>query len=618
MEQIAPTAVLPGPRRHTRTSKGSPLVKPRDDINKLTGKSKQKLEVSSPVVEPTTPAESVLETHHIYQEAVIPHPFAQPLPNIEEALEAAFEGQQDLPETHVPSSHDFHGEESTSVHDPTDSTDSDVASWLGGQSDAENTFLQRNGYTVPLSNEALAAIRVVLGKEAAIEMASIRADSSDFQSTLLEDRNVQLEETTQWIDPEWEYLHTYDFGRKPDEPSITNFLDRLWLADLDFCRGQQEAMFQRTVMMAMINRHQLISAGNEKPTDLSKSVLMFSVEATWNCPPMPTRRYWNPTGKESKIWTTYPKPDLCVSFRRHNIIEKGDWNTLPNATRHLICYEGIKGGFNEADRAFGFFFVEAKRSRFHPDHEVTLHQVLNDASQALHNMYEFFREAQQLQVFFDRVRVFSAATSEKGIIVRVHRATELPENAKSTRIVPEYPLQFEHQTYQSFNREEFDRSKVVEAFERIIVGYGERQLLELLKKAAADVGKKANHEWVRNKYVVNPAAFNDYRYGQYGGRSSTTASKLQTPAIEGSQSARTTSMPPPSTSTFMQGSHTSGQKEVIDQTMGRRSSLSQGVAELQTGSFGSQSSEGSRKRTRDTTTTKQRGNANKKRKANEQ
>ncbi|KAF2238423.1 hypothetical protein EV356DRAFT_308689 [Viridothelium virens] len=160
--ETSPTAVLPGPRRHTRTSKGSPLVKPRDDINKLTGKSKQKLEVSSPVVEPTTPAESVLETHHIYQEAVIPHPFAQPLPNIEEALEAAFEGQQDLPETHVPSSHDFHGEESTSVHDPTDSTDSDVASWLGGQSDAENTFLQRNGYTVPLSNEALAAIRVVL------------------------------------------------------------------------------------------------------------------------------------------------------------------------------------------------------------------------------------------------------------------------------------------------------------------------------------------------------------------------------------------------------------------------------------------------------------------------
>lgn len=125
-----------------------------------------------------------------------------------------------------------------------------------------------------------------------------------------------------------------------------------------------------------------------------------------------------------------PRPDLCVSFRRTEIIDPDFWTTLLPTTQGVTCYEGIRDLNNEATRAFGFFFVEAKRSWLWPDDDTALNQALKDASQALHNIYEFFREAEQIADFFARVRVFSATASEKGIIIRAHWARKLPENTK--------------------------------------------------------------------------------------------------------------------------------------------------------------------------------------------
>jgi hypothetical protein len=562
--------------------------------------------------------EPVFERQQEYQEPDAPSTFVQPLPSIEAALEAAFEGQQEQSEFDSLSSRDLRGEETLNVHG---STDSEIVPWFGDPPDAEDVFLQRSGYIVPLNNEALAAIQVVLGKEAAIKMAGIKSDSRDFRKTLTEDRNVFSEET-RWTDPEWAHLDTYHSSREADEASIADFLDRLWLADLGFCRDQQEAIFQRTVMMAMINRHQLIFAGNKRPIELPESALMFGVEATWSCPPMPTRRYEKKADKnkeEPKTFATMPKPDLCVSFRTRKIVDSAHWKLLLPRTQQLICYEGIEDDNNEAGRAFGFFFVEAKRSRTEPDDKMALYQALNDASQALHNMYEFFREAKQTPEFFKRVRVFSATASEKGVIIRVHWARELPEDTElsTDRIVPEYPLQFQYQTYESFKGKEFDRLKVVEVFERIMVGYGERQLLELLKTAAASVKKKASDAWRKRDQVPLPRAFNTYRYGQSGKPGSRTASRPQTPAGEGNQPTNSMFMPPPNVPRSMQESYTSDTTEVIDQTVGESTSLSQGVAELQTDSFDSQRSNGSQKRRRGTMPTKQRDHLSKKRRTKE-
>ena len=582
----------------------------RDDIQKLIGKRRQKPEESS-LVKSAVPAESVFERHHEYQESHLPRTSVQPLPSIEEASKADSAGQQVLSEFRSQPSRNF-AEETPSADD---STESDAVSWLRRPSDAETTFLQRNGYIVPLSNEALAAIRVVLGREAALTMASIYASSPEFRKTLKEDREVLLQET-KWKDPERKHLDEHDFGPKKDGDFVADFLDRLWSADLSFCRDQQEAIYQRTVLVAMINRHQLIYAGMEMSTELPESDLRFSVEAAWKCPSMPTRRFTKKANKNQvgqQIFTTLPKPDLCVSFRRNIIIDSDDWKLLLPETQQLICYEGIANDNSEASRAFGFFFVEAKRSRNEPNDEVALGQVLNDASQALHNMHEFFKEAGHTKTFFKRVRVFSATTSEKGVIIRVHWASELGENTETTvrRIVPDYPLRFEHQTYESFNGNHFIRLKVVEVFERVMIGYGVKQLLGLLKAAAAVVKKKASDASRNGNYE---GVFNDYRYGQSGGPASRAPSKLRTPAVEGSQPAYSGFMPPPTTSRPIQEIHTSDPVEGISQAIPQSTSLSQDVTELQTSSFDSQSSEAFQRPRRKSTLIEQPENPAKRRK----
>lgn len=485
--------------------------------------------------------------------------------------------------------------------------------------DAEKFLLQRNGYIPSLSNEVLATIHVVLGMDTAKELAGISPYSSEFEKTLEEDRNVLLEET-KYQDPEWAYLNNYQIDRDADEASIANFLDKLWLADLRFCKNQQEAIFQRTVMMNMINRHQLIFPDSKILSELSGSPLMFSVEAPWDCPPMPTARFkrlpislkLDKSNGESKIYTTAARPDLCVSFRTSKIIGPDLWKKLPPQTQHLVCYEGITE--NKRDRAFGFFFVEAKKSRAEPDDKVALNQVLNNASQALHNIHEFFKEAKETPAFFKHVRVFSATASEKGAIIRVHRAVELPTDTELcfNRVVKDYPLQFEYQTYKSFRGENFNRFEVVEAFERIIRGYGEKQLLVLLQQAEANIRKKAFNAWENSHVIPFEAAFNDYRYGQSGKPGSKMSSKPQTPAIEDSQPV---SMPPPNLFRPMRESHHSDETEVIDQIAGE-STLSQGIAGSETEGFDSQRSKGSHRRGGAISFAKRHENPSKKRKSN--
>lgn len=80
---------------------------------------------------------------------------------------------------------------------------------------------------------------------------------------------------------------------------------------------------------------------------------------------------------------------------------------MPKATKRLVCYENM----SEIRRARGFHFftIEAKKGLMSADDTVGKRQSLNNASQALHNMFEFFRDAgpQHEDIFFTKVRFFS-------------------------------------------------------------------------------------------------------------------------------------------------------------------------------------------------------------------
>ena len=68
-------------------------------------------------------------------------------------------------------------------------------------------------------------------------------------------------------------------------------------------------------------------------------------------------------------------------------------------------------------RAFHFFSMEAKGPQFMPEDNVGYRQNFNTASQALHNMYKFMKRANELKIFFTKVRFYSVMATGSGFIL---------------------------------------------------------------------------------------------------------------------------------------------------------------------------------------------------------
>lgn len=294
---------------------------------------------------------------------------------------------------------------------------------------------------------------------------------------------------------------------------IKDYDEKLWKKDLEKCQNQvQEAIFQRTIMLSMIDRYRLFYGGHDE-----QSPLEFAVETPWTCLPMPTH-----AERRGKRFLTCPKPDLAVGFRREKLFETCDWNSFPEETQKLICYEGIK--LPNKERAFYFLTIEAKRGWKSVDDPVALNQCLNNASQALHNMFEFFKEADReidegakvkkdecTKEFFERVRFFSVVAVAGAMKIRIHRACHLGKNERGPKI--DYPLKFAYSNYKVVKDEDFTRQSVVEELTKILHNYGVNELEGLLKSAIRKMDKKFVEYNVDNGHVLTRGPF-FYSYNQ--------------------------------------------------------------------------------------------------------
>ncbi|KAI0799227.1 hypothetical protein GGR55DRAFT_692851 [Xylaria sp. FL0064] len=244
--------------------------------------------------------------------------------------------------------------------------------------------------------------------------------------------------------------------------------------------------------MSMIDRHRFIYKTGEPRSP----VLDFAVERTWKCLPMPSMAFRR---NDTEVLTA-PKPDLALAFDRDAIFDP----------RYQV-------------RVFHFVTIEAKSSFKTLDDPTALSQVLNNSSQSLHVMYELFREAgeEHLQTFFDKVRVFSAIATSKGIKVNVHRACRIEEQDKDTQandvpnmapIVEGYPLQFLYDNFFEASGNDFTREKVVAVFEKIMVGYAIGELRGYLRDAAAAVEAKCLN-YNREHQICIDRDMNYYLYG---------------------------------------------------------------------------------------------------------
>ncbi len=376
------------------------------------------------------------------------------------------------------------------------------------QSDLEAIFNHRWGYLPPLGEEAEAVIEAIMADSVTTkDVARIGPYSEKFPAGL-RFRNVALDENKDVPDMQADQIRTLPAGESFQETVWEKELqDRFWASDHAKCnRGSNEALFQRTVMMHLISRHSLIYDRGAT----HQSLFDFSVEEPWTCPPMPTRAYL-----ERIKFLTQPKPDLAVCFRRHAVIPDNLWMTMPAATKGLACYENTNI-FVET-RIFHFFTIEAKKGNTDPDDDVGKFQSLNNASQALHNSFQFCKDAGGAyeDEFFTKARFFSVVASTKGLIIRIHRATRLntAEFGKGLimEVTPGYPLKFEFQEYKKIEKGDFNRKVVSDIFQRILVGYEANELYLLLQNAAKALMERLSKDLGARIQRQDP---DFYRYGQ--------------------------------------------------------------------------------------------------------
>ncbi|RWA14195.1 hypothetical protein EKO27_g911 [Xylaria grammica] len=321
-----------------------------------------------------------------------------------------------------------------------------------------------------------------------------------------------------------------------------------WKLDLEKAREDgTEATFQRTVMMSMLGRYRLMY--NAK--DGNQPVLDFAVESTWNCPFMPTRALKRDKPGRQRMLLR-PKPDLSVAFRLSSIIEDGLMLTIPEATRRIMTYEAQDG--TRTQRAFHFLMIEANNSDGALSDKDGQLQSLNSASQSLHCLYEFLNEADRKRVdcnkpcctpdaatittddresppagedmlvglFFKEVRVFTAALTGTTITIRMHRACLAspppfpPHDGRppfQPPILPDYPLQFEHNELIRLSNNDFARETLVDTFEKIMVDYGVGRLRPLLQEAAKAIADQF-YRWEKEKGMQYVLGMRHYSHGQ--------------------------------------------------------------------------------------------------------
>lgn len=379
-------------------------------------------------------------------------------------------------------------------------------------SDPEEEFNRKWGYLPPFDKEAARVIAAIIENPSlAKSFARMGAESTGFREGLA-DRNVEVLETK--IHDPLENIDNFEVPQNflCETTEQKKCYEHLWQLDKMKCTEQpSEAIFQRTLMISLILRHCFLHEENES----EKQILDFSVEEPWTCPPMPTRAFWkcyqDDTG--AKI-LTQPKPDLAVCFKKDSIFSKALWNRLPAATKRLACFESVTTG---PYRVFHFLSIEAKNAMLNVEGTTALHQSLNNASQALFNMYSFFHDADPGgdDEFFEKVRFYSIVANNKGLLVRVHRATKLPSGVDEGELVIEnrrdYPLRYDYREVLCItDRRQYNRETLMEVWRKIMY-YGIYRLHPLLQAAAENLHRKllGNASMIQERSKLSY-----YRFGQ--------------------------------------------------------------------------------------------------------
>ena len=295
---------------------------------------------------------------------------------------------------------------------------------------------------------------------------TISPTSSKFDSALSE-HNIEYESSDD--DATLELIgqvvpaRSAGFRQKHGTGSISTNRDELeWQTDMSKCAKSNEALFQRTIMMSILDRHAL------------NKILDYNCEVSWIASRFPCRKC-----KEGECQLPKPTPDLAVAFTSKSLLPETGWGPdferlgLPKGH---VFYEGLSQ--NATKRAFHFFSLEVKGKLGTLDNSVAERQNLNTAAQALHSIYLCMREAGELKAFFKDVRFFSAVATTEGFRLRIHRPFALlPEQ----RIKLEYAVGFKFDQVLAI-KGDYTRSEATSIVYNVLFEYGVNKLHPILKR----------------------------------------------------------------------------------------------------------------------------------------
>ena len=440
----------------------------------------------------------------------------KPLNDLQELTEESYEVGIPVPESAVEDWDFIHSKRQPHQYDNQSAEDED-----NSHLDPRQAFNIKWGYLPPLSEEATRIIDFIIANPAmAKSQYRISAGSDQFRDGLT-DRNVNLTPsiTSDPCKNSVQSLDVQNFMNEPDDVEKSH--DRLWELDqAKITPTSSEALFQRTIMLSLIARHILIYR-LESPEN---QIFEFSVEAPWTCLPMPSRAL-NDIERTSRDedyvaprnrFLTQPKPDLAVAFNRRAIMSGDSWKTLTMPMQTLASFEDAN---EDQFSVFHFLTIEAKKSEKTVDDRTALHQSSNCASQALFNFYEFFCDAgpDYKKKFFDKVRFFSIVTNRAGLLVRIHRAIEVPQESRGRRVMPhdaDYLLEFEFEVLARLGGiDQFSRSKALDIMKKVLK-YAKETMCPLIQDATAAICTKLNGP--DSTFLTMRSHINTYRHGQPG------------------------------------------------------------------------------------------------------
>lgn len=297
--------------------------------------------------------------------------------------------------------------------------------------------------------------------------ARIKSESDQFDDSMRA-RNVELKESkpraedteirTQIV-PSNDVADTIEGG--------TRHIKDDWDPIMVTMRRKNEMHFTMTIFFNLINMYKdFLEPGN----------FDHATDRIWEKHEEPPSRDW-------MVPPTRPKPDIFIGFRVAAILTSSYFDSLGKEFRHMMVPEKPEAGDDGV--AFPFLMMEAKGPAGKLGGSPVLRQVVNDASNALFNLWKFFKRAGKEAEFFKYIRVFTVAGSHERMTIRMHYALE--EEDQNNWVTEGYPLRYRYEVLMTSSTDAKNCRPLIQNTLTNILKYAENKMLSLIKDSVVNV-----------------------------------------------------------------------------------------------------------------------------------